>query len=102
MSEITIIHNITHLSFNKSVAWIKYGVPLGIKLMAWLSIKYNEHNRNVNLGKVCAQMYTMKTRANKPTFSKNERKCAATDVTHLKLFGINSTVSEIYAVLILH
>ena len=47
-------------------------------MIAWLSIKYNERNRNVNLGKVCAQMYTMKSRANEPTFSKNERKCAAT------------------------
>ena len=43
------------------------------------SIKYNERNRNVYLGKVCTQMYTMKTRGNEPTFSKNERKCAATD-----------------------
>ena len=42
------------------------------------SIKYNERNHNVYLGKVCAQMYTMKTRSNEPTFSKNERKCAAT------------------------
>ena len=42
------------------------------------SIKYDERNRNVYLGKVCAQMYTMKTRGNEPTFSKNERKCAAT------------------------
>ena len=42
------------------------------------SIKYNERNRNVYLGKVCAQMYTMKTRGNETTFSKNERKCAAT------------------------
>ena len=42
------------------------------------SIKYNERNCNVYLGKVCAQMYTMKTRGNEPTFSKNERKCAAT------------------------
>ena len=42
------------------------------------SIKYNERNRNVYLGKVCAQMYTMKTRGNEPTFSKNERKCSAT------------------------
>ena len=42
------------------------------------SIKYNERNRNVYLGKVCAQMYTMKTRGYEPTFSKNERKCAAT------------------------
>ena len=42
------------------------------------SIKYNERNRNVYLGKGCAQMYTMKTRGNEPTFSKNERKCAAT------------------------
>ena len=42
------------------------------------SIKYNERNRNVYLGKVCAQMYTMKTRGNEPTFSINERKCAAT------------------------
>ena len=42
------------------------------------SIKYNERNRNVYLGKVCAQMYTMKTRGNESTFSKNERKCAAT------------------------
>ena len=25
-----------------------------------------------------AQMYTMNSRANEPTFSKNERKCAAT------------------------
>ena len=41
-------------------------------------IKYYERNRNVYLGKVCAQMYTMKTRGNEPTFSKNERKCAAT------------------------
>ena len=45
-----------------------------------VSIKYNERNCNVYLGKVCAQMYTMKTRGNEPTFSKNERKCAATDV----------------------
>ena len=73
-----ILHNITHSLFNKSLAWIKYGVRLGLKLMAWLSIKYNERNRNVYLGKVCAQMYTMKTRANEPTFSKNECKCAAT------------------------
>ena len=43
------------------------------------SIKYNERNRNVYLGKGCAQMYTMKTRGNEPTFSKNERKCAATE-----------------------
>ena len=42
------------------------------------SIKYNEHIGNVHLGKVCAQMYTMKTRGNEQTFSKNERKCAAT------------------------
>ena len=42
------------------------------------SIKYNERNRNVYPGKVCAQMYTMKTRGNEPTFSINERKCAAT------------------------
>ena len=55
-----------------------YGVPLGLKLIAWLSIKYNERNRNVYLGKVCPQMYTMKSRANEPTFSINERKCAAT------------------------
>ena len=73
-----ILHNITHPSFNKSVAWIKCGVPLGLKLIAWLPIKYNERNRNVYLGKVCAQMYTMKTRGNGSTFSKNERKCAAT------------------------
>ena len=46
------------------------------------SIKYNERNRNVYLGKVCAQMYTMKTRGNEPTFSKNERKCAATDISY--------------------
>ena len=45
------------------------------------SIKYNERNRNVYLGKVCAQMYTMKTRGNEPTFSINERKCAATWLT---------------------
>ena len=44
------------------------------------SIKYNERNRNVYLGKVCAQMYTMKTRGNEPTFSESERKCAATIV----------------------
>ena len=43
-------------------------------------MKYNERNGNVYLGKVCAQMYTMKTRGNEPTFSKNERKCAATAV----------------------
>ena len=42
------------------------------------SIIYNERNRNVYLRKVCVQMYTMKTRGNEPTFSKNERKCAAT------------------------
>ena len=91
MSEITVIvhfalhsitdiflHNITHSLFNKSVTWIKYGVPLGLKLIAWLSIKYNERNRNVYLGKVWAQMYTMKSRANEPTFSKNEHECAAT------------------------
>ena len=47
-------------------------------MIALLSIKYNERNRNVYLGKVCAQMHTMKSRANEPTFSKNERKCAAT------------------------
>ena len=47
-------------------------------MIAWLSIKNNERNRNVYLGKECAQMYTMKSRANEPTFSKNERKCAAT------------------------
>ena len=47
-------------------------------ILAEGSIKYNERNRNVYLGKVCAQMYTMKTRGNEPTFSKNERKCAAT------------------------
>ena len=47
-------------------------------MIAWLSIKYNERNRNIYLGKVCTQMYTMKSRANGPTFSKNERKCAAT------------------------
>ena len=41
---------------------------LGLKLMAWLSIKYNERNRNVYLGKVCAHMYTKKTRANEPIF----------------------------------
>ena len=41
-------------------------------------IKYNGRNRNVYLGKVCAQMYTMKTHGNEPTFLKNERKCAAT------------------------
>ena len=35
--------------------------------------------KNVYLGKVCAQMYTMKTRGNEPAFSKNERKCAATN-----------------------
>ena len=58
----------THSSFNKSVAWIKYGVALGLKMIAWLSIKYNERNRNVYLGKVCAQMYTMKRRANEPSF----------------------------------
>ena len=51
---------------------------LGLKMIAWLSIKYNERNRNVYLGKVWAQMYTMKSPANEPTFSKNERKCAAT------------------------
>ena len=44
------------------------------------SIKYNERNRNVFLEKVCAQMYTMKTRGNEPTLWKNERKCAATIV----------------------
>ena len=64
------LHKITHSSFNKSFAWIKYGVPLGLKVIAWL-MKYNERNRNVYLGKVCAQMYTMKSRANEPTFSKN-------------------------------
>ena len=62
------LHNITHSSFNKSVAWIKYGVPLGLKVIAWLSIKYNERNCNVYLGKVCVQTYTMKSRANEPTF----------------------------------
>ena len=49
------------------------------------SIKYNERNRNVYLGKVCAQMYTMKTRGNEPTFSINERKCAATNFKHARL-----------------
>ena len=51
------------------------------------SIKYNERNRNVYLGKVCAQMYTMKTRGNEPTFSKNERKCAATGPTQTLLYN---------------
>ena len=46
--------------------------------LAEVSIKYNERNRNVYLGKVCTQMYTMKTRGNEPTFLKNERKCAVT------------------------
>ena len=46
--------------------------------LAEVSIKYNERNRNVYLGKVCVQMYTMKTRGNEPNFSKNERKYAAT------------------------
>ena len=55
-----------------------YGVPLGLNIIAWLSIKYNERNRNINLGKVCTQMYTMKSRANEPTLSNNEHKCAAT------------------------
>ena len=50
------------------------------------SIKYNERNRNVYLGKVCAQMYTMKTRGNEPTFSINERKCAATMYVHVTTF----------------
>ena len=60
------VHNITHSSFNKSVASIKEGLPFGLKVIAWLSIKNNERNRNVYLGKVCAQMYTMKSRANEP------------------------------------
>ena len=47
------------------------------------SIKYNERNLNVYLGKVCPQMYTMKTRGNEPTFSKNERQCAATFFYHI-------------------
>ena len=72
------LHNKSHSSFNKSVAWIKYGVPPGQKVIAWLSIKYNKRNRNVYLGKEWAQMYTMKSRANELTFLKNERKCAAT------------------------
>ena len=58
------LHNITQSSFNKSVAWIKYGVPLAKKVIAWLSIEYNERNCNVYLGKVCVQMYTMKSHTN--------------------------------------
>ena len=34
------------------------------------SIKYNERNRNVYLGKVCAQMYTMKMRGRNQLFRK--------------------------------
>ena len=52
-----------------------------------VSIKYNERNCNVYLGKVCAQMYTMITRGNEPTFSKNERKCAATNVYYRHVAG---------------
>ena len=33
------------------------------------SIKSNAHNRNVYLGKLCAQMYALKSQANEPTFS---------------------------------
>ena len=58
------------------------------------SIKYNERNRNVYLGKGCAQMYTMKTRGNEPTFSKNERKCAATVIP--LVLPVMSTKSVIY------
>ena len=57
------------------------------------SIKYNERNRNVYLGKVCAQMYTMKTRGNKPNFSKNERKCAATYTSYTR--GITRNQHEL-------
>ena len=72
-----------------------FGVPflspsLGLKLIAWLPIKYSERNRNVYLGKVCAQLYTMKTRGNESTFSKNERKCAAT-VSHVVSAGLEPT-----------
>ena len=80
MSEISVIvifanhsiflDNITHSSFNKSVAWIKLVVPISLRIIVWLSIRYNERNRNVYLGKICAQMYTMKRRANEPTFRK--------------------------------
>ena len=57
------------------------------------SIKYNERNRNVYMGKVCAQMYTMKTCGNEPTFSKNERNCAATNqfsLTDSAIFSIHA------------
>ena len=64
-------------------------------------MKYNERNRNVYLGKVCAQMYTMKKRGNEPTFSKNERTCAATiegkvcaQIYTMKTRGIEPTFSK--------
>ena len=58
--------------------------------LAERSIKCNERNRNVYLGKVCAQMYTMKTRGYEPTFSKNERECAATEISiDFGYFSIN-------------
>ena len=60
-------------------------VVLGLKLIASMSIKYNERNCNVYLGKVCAQMYTMKTRGNEPTFLENERKCAATVISAVSM-----------------
>ena len=71
-------------------------MPLDLKLIACLSIKYNERNRNVYLGKVCAQMYTMKMRGNEPTFSKNERKCAATPQIPYLVFvcGLRKNISH--------
>ena len=58
MSEISVIvifanhsiflDNITHSSFNKSVAWIKLVVPISLRIIVWLSIRYNECNRNAH------------------------------------------------------
>ena len=65
------------------------------------SIKYNERNRNDYLGKVCAQMYTMKTRGNEPTFSINERKCAATVETY-KTMKVLTSIGLVLSDRVLH
>ena len=56
-----------------------HGVLLGLRLIAWLFNKIL--CCNVYLEKKCAKMYSLKSRANEPTFSKNERKCALSHLT---------------------